>query len=298
MSSEIESFTQKIARHLHDGEFNPGTIIGGAADMLNRMASLYESDARIATINSIPGLCRNPGLDLAIYNLQVPNFAFFPDHMLRIFAVKFPRARFAAFNTSSGQTVSTSNLLNLFPQAVATFTGPTFKDGVPNNGFFSAESGLLQPFGAPEVGRRGAFAITKQGEISTLTDDDRRNILSDSDDAIDCVVGTSNYILNSDAPALFPRSAEKSSLSYLAEFGNGSAPKDFVFFVTNNLFTRGTLKMVMDTYLAAENYTDYKAVELEYTHSACFVRNDAAQMRLGGRGFATRKDHYLVIPNR
>ncbi len=299
MDNEIESFTKKIARHLKDGEFGPQTVMGGCQDMLKRMASYYESEAEIETIETVPGLCRNPGLDLVRFDLKVPNFAFFPEHTLKIFGIKFPAARFTAFNTIGGETVSTSKLLPMFPGAVATFTGPTFKNGIPNNGLYTAEQGLVHPFGEPDSGRRGAFAISREGSLVTLTDEERKALLASPDDSVECIVGTSNIVLSSDTPDSLGQSpAGKTSLSYLTEFSNGGSKSDFVFFVTNSLFTRGTFKMVMDTYQAQGNYTDYRAVELEYTHSACFVRNDKGQMRFGGHGFATRKDHYLVIPNR
>lgn len=303
----MEKLKDKIVRHLRDPKsYDYKTLKTGVGMMVDHVITRREGEGVIGltgieeNLSGVPGLTR---IALASYipplRRMVPvahrSRSYRGSHEITIDGILFPHNAAIDIMVDPHANVPTSQLGMLEDSPLATFTGPTFVDGVPNNGFWSAYNPeIAMEFGhtASPDERRGAMAFREDGQLDLITDEEKWIYVSNGFRGLEALVGTSHYFSHSDSTDrtdLDERNG-RNNLSYLVRYDTGQ----FGFFVCNRLVTRRTMKKAIDTSMRVNAAEGYMAVELEYTNAACAVHTPQETRQFGGEGFKNRVDHYIV----
>src|SRR5258708_346114 len=157
----FESFGQRIARHIHAGEVDFGTIVRGVETFSKWVRSNDILSSKIEESSHVSNTAGNKMLARTRYeyvkrsgwiagNYEVIDFP--DDYQLRINV------------TSIDKTLNIHDHLDRQKGAIAEFVGPTILEHLPNNGFFMSHNPSARvPFmdTDPSGERRGAIIINK-----------------------------------------------------------------------------------------------------------------------------------------
>jgi hypothetical protein len=303
-----ETLKEKILRHLKEGQVDPATLGRGVRTAFGHMMASNEQKGVLHHAYKKPNLCGIPGLSLTHYDFQRGLMGL--DYFLQGIAHLYPAeykvyefpfgARVRPVLTDRDQLFETKDMVDIYPQAVASFTGPTYKTYVkmPNNGFYHQTGGELVPFSEtnPPGGRRGALAITDQ--LNPVIIDDRLKwAVKDAEyPEIQALVGTSNYFNGSESENdIVDPDTGKINGSYLFQYLDSSDRMRMGFVVSAWIGARRTMKRVLDDYVMRQNGQGYFAIELELASAQCVVKGPNGK-NIYGSGFKNRRDHYLVLP--
>lgn len=309
-----ETLSAKILRHIEEREFDSTTLKRGINQILLTLLNRNEDEGRLLPPQLSSDYLGINGLLMAAYTFyipQLPQLSIKPDSLQTLEMRISPRVRIYEFpegclydslvTGNNVPAISTANMLNLIPGAIASFTGPTFfiTDQVPNNGFYAKDFGTLVDFQDtnPPGQRRGAFAITDTGELLVLDDYFKWGLVRGAYSELRALVGTSYYFTNNDTSpeSLFFASLGKMQASFLMQYRDSEGGARTCFAVSNNMISRSVMRKVVDNYVDLRGGLSYVAVEMELAGAACMVRGRAGIESFGGQGFY-RRDHYLVLP--
>lgn len=326
----LEGPFRKAIRHLFNGELDLNTLRRGGELMTKYIEARKLKDNTFTLIRSLQNFAGQEGVVVYEYSkrktlkpssdLQTHNefnskgdiaFIEFP-HSATIATEIYPNSSSADLWNLTGGALLLKN-----PKYSAEFVGPTWsyyhKQKLSNNGFFSAEHGLLVPFmnTNPPGQRRGAIGIKGSGELMLLDEQAKLQVIRDNFSGFSIVSGTSFYLSSEDNSAsteLDTMSGEDvSAVSYLISYHDESGLKHFAHLTINMLVSRKQVKELLDLHANMHHWSDYIAVELELNGGGCLVKNKQAinadrrslQNTIGqdGKVFLLRSDHYFVVLN-
>lgn len=320
-----ESFVGKARRHVLNKDFSPQMLRRGLnhawAELLliNMYYAQVEYERRGRRVMGIPGY------NLDEYSVRVPaplNFGRRERFMavpVRVYT--FPEnSRLNAFvtdenNSSLIKTTEFAFKLGI-PDAIATFSGPTFPlfgvnggNGLPNNGCYFKKYGLMVPFQETEPNglRRGAFVL-KEGSVEAITDPKKWEFVNDDFKGIDALIGTSHYILplidagfiNQPNQPIDIDIQRKSNLSYLLSYKDDQGRNRFSLAISQSFIDTHIMIQVLADYLlkrastSQDSISSAVAVELERSGSYMQAIGRKKSNIFGGSGFFERRDHYVV----
>jgi hypothetical protein len=303
-----ETLRGKIVRHVKAGQFDPQTLKRGVDTMFRHLLARNEDQGELVRAQTTSDLCGINGLSLTHYDFQRGLLGL--DHFLNGIAHLYPAeykvyefpqgSRILPILTPRDQRTHTKEIIDQYPEAFATFTGPTYKSyvGMPNNGFYFKPDGELVAFEDtnPPGGRRGAFAITEQLNPVVIDDDLKWAIRHAEFPQIKAVVGTSTFFSGKESSQdIADPDTGKINGSYLFQYQDESDQTKTGFMVSAWVGARRTMKRVLDDYVSSKRGLGYFAVELELASAQCVVRGPKGR-NIYGHGFKDRLDHYLVLP--
>lgn len=319
----MESLTQRIIRHLRNPqEIDWRTIQTGIKDVLaawERMQVHGEEEGfRWTREENFMGvrdleLTRYKYLNTSKWLGSEVTFTSFPlDSRLKIFVM--PRQVDEIYRDTDTFAASVR-------RAIGSFTGPTYENSnrLPNNGFFhwpqdvevfpDSHEVFMQTENPKE--RRGAIALTHDGQVRILDDEAKWQIINTYEDGalgrtypylnephpeFEALVGTSCYFSRDEEfgdGALTGQHGWPGSKSYLIQDETGR----LTHAVFGKSMDRAEAKLTIDHW-AEMHEVDWRAAELEYNHS------NTALVRplLGGtvtvpedRDGFHRRDHYVMV---
>ncbi len=303
-----ETLRDKIVRHVKAGQFDLPTLGRGVKTAFGHYLSRNEDRGVLEHSYTIDGYMGIPGMSLTHYDFQrrLKGMDYFLEGVARLYPAeykvfKFPKdSKIQPVLTSEDQMFHTKDILDQYPEAIATFTGPTFHSyvGLPNNGFYYRPEGEMVPFAEtnPPGGRRGAVTISDQ--LNPVIIDDRLKwALRDAEyPEIKAMFGTSNFFsgFESEDDIVDPDTG-KNNGSYLFQYLNRQGDTEMGFMVSAWIGARRTMKRVLDDFVSRQNGQGYFAVELELASAQCVTRGPHGR-NVYGNGFSNRFDHYLVVP--
>jgi hypothetical protein len=303
-----ETLKDKIFRHLKEGQIDPATVGRGVHTAFGHLMARNEEQGELSYAYTKPDFYGVSGLSLTHYDFQRGNLGL--DSFLKGIAHLYPAefkiyefpfgARVEPILTGKDLLFETKDLVDIYPRALATFTGPTYKSYVkmPNNGFYHQTGGELVDFADtnPPGGRRGALAITDH--LNPVVIDDRLKwAVKDAEyPGIQALVGTSNYFNGAESENdIVDPDTGKINGSYLFQYLDSSDQIRMGFVVSACIGARRTMKRVLDDYVSRQNGQGYFAIELELASAQCVVKGPEGK-HIYGSGFKNRRDHYLVLP--
>ncbi len=310
----MESLAEKALRHLRQGHLDPATLLRGTSEMCQRLLTRHER------LGDLTG-CEIDSNHLGVTNLTRANYSFdipatdinsFPFNYMsktHIEVIEFPLdASFQVLTTPLQENgisfIPTNNFIEHIPEAIATFTGPTYSEigkRYPNNGFYHKDLGEVVPFRDtnPSGQKRGAFLITDSRQLVIIDDDLKWQLIrSGFPSPIQALIGTSNYLKAADKKVTTPKDYQrKSQISYLVQALDLNDHIHTSFVVSTRVISIPTIRTVIEDYMSKSDCTNYIAVELELSGASCTIRGaNRATQHYGGTGFHGRRDHYVVFP--
>lgn len=303
-SGRVENLFKKVIRHVLTGQFDPSTLKRGLEYLKKYKESRNIKRAQAKLSENIPNYFDREDLDVSIYKLviqgkEVPEAIMlteFPEHSrLRILTVDW--------NSTDNGPRGDNHILDLHPNFIAAFVGPTKREYLPNNGYYDATAGgLLEPFmdTNPYGQRRGALAIDKNGEFSILTEPEKLAARDKNFEDYNQVSGTSFYLTNEDSAKEdeFLQEPDRSELSYAISFHTKEGKKCLAYAKFSVLVTRYFVKTFLDQVSKERGWTDYIAAELELMGSFMTVKkNDQYKETIvapRSNLMYRRRDHYII----
>ncbi|MDD2823102.1 MAG: hypothetical protein PHQ59_03390 [Candidatus Daviesbacteria bacterium] len=297
----LESFPQRVIRHIKNGEFDPKTLLTGLSQAKNLVTKckVYEGGLRF--------MVNRPNF-MGIEDLAVAEYSYSDELVDESFPASlrvydFPlRSRVIPILTSKAGAMHTSESIDEVDGAIATFSGPTFIRGdyIPNNGFYFHGATVKNDFceTSPPGQRRGAFGFKLDGTLELMTDKEKWQVVHEEFKGYQALIGTSFYFLSRDliGEHTEPTSAlsRRNQLSYLFQYHTKAHTKRIGFAISDELISRYDMKFALDDYIRRSKGIQYKAVELERSRCTCIVKNNGQTDAYIGQGFF-RRDHYVVV---
>lgn len=309
---ELESFGQRVVRHLKGGELDLETLKRGARQLAEQIELLLvENNIEIGNKKTTRDICGVSGTELTTYEIKRRIKSPFKrvdskratDLVNRFnegdsIFIDFPPDCVPAMAVSTKPT-STSREVYLTQNAIGYFTGPTTKDGAPNNGILTENKEIPQiAFGEtdPPGQRRGAIAFLHDGSVQVCDDATKWDYVRDPTN-IKALVGTAYYLTSDDearsSPVLTSRESYLTHLSYLICFEERGESRYGFMSATNNISRMQVLQILKKHYPGK-----FIAVELEYfNHNAGVINTGTGEDHelWGDCGF-DRHDHYFMLP--
>lgn len=288
----MESYFEKIVRHVRDGEFDIETLRSGIWQGFNNLNRLQNETPQPKDINVEVDFYDVPGLISTEY---IFDNMYFPSRDLRLRVFDFPEdLEFRVVDTGDGQTYATTEANLLDPSTVAALTGPTFIGQLPNNGFYhEGTGGLHVQFGeVPQGETRGAVARKKDGSLAIYSDEQvAASIASGFEDVTS---------LSAASKVLYPQRAnqldERTKRSPVSHIGLSEGDSGHVVFTAAKFpVTRDFMTLLLAYHGKSMGHTvDARFVELELMHSHAVIYGPTKCGMFGGGGFINRRDHYLL----
>lgn len=315
----METLTEKIIRHLKEPrEIDWRTLKSGMRQ------TLLEMERRVSRINpkaefsweTDQDFLNIDGLDLVSYTFR-NGYRFNPRHAT---FVTFPEdSDLVICVTENKQGETTNEFVQYIPDAIGSFTGPTFLSSelIPNNGFFywpkdvKEYPGVAKPFADtyPSGRRRGALAQRHTGEVDLLDDATKWEIIREYEDGeliaaqpeLDgphpvyaALVGTGFYF-NSEEP--LPEDQHDDNLlinqrSYVIQ----DESQRLTHAVFHHHISRADAHGVIQHWARVAEVDGWRANELEYFGANTVVVNPETQYphQILEGGY-NRRDHYVMV---
>lgn len=183
----VETTFEAAIRHLKSGDVS-AAMIGRGLDLIRAEIFTRNLDRCQVTGSHIErDFGQIYGLDVTTYELSMPRaFGGFDKgeglSRIEVSVVDFPAdsdLRVLVLSSPWQTPVrypDTRRIVDVYPEIIASFAGPTFKSALPNNGFYSKERpDASVPFAEtrPVGQRRGAIAIETGGAVRLLNDSEK-----------------------------------------------------------------------------------------------------------------------------
>jgi hypothetical protein len=313
----MEPLHKTILRHIKERDINLTTLKKGFAAVRDRVDAFHESHAELKDSNEEANYRGISGLDVTHYDLITPplnpryrwdksewgearfEFVAFPsDSHLNIYVVDEKSFSEAADTTIDPYT--TDAFIRQVPNAIASFTGPTFTyPDLPNNGFFHrADETAATKFEDtnPSGQRRGAFGITSDKRLVLMDDQEKWSVVRSNFSGFDTLVGTSNYFTDEDTPETLRKLTDNSrgKVSFLIKYVAQDDTERLVFAVSIKPTTTVAIKNLMDYHLVKLGAQRYFALELELNNANCVTKNAEGIVERINEGGFFRRDHYVI----
>lgn len=308
----VETWPHKIIRHVLTGEFDPATIKRGIKYLHDYWRTEGIQKAEVSLLDKEEDFNASKGTTLFSYGLKYGPDGRETENNHSVSLVEFPTSSHLKILTVSEEkyseymargVTSYSKILKEL-DARACFIGPTRNPAVnkfPNNGYFDKEQGLLAPFydTHPVGQRRGALAITTDGEAKILEESEKLRARDQGFEGYEVVSGTSFYIKSSDVDNAteFFNDYDRSSVSYFIFFVDQSGNTRMGHLSITSQVTRVFIKKLLDLHSKNERWQSYIAAELELNSNGAFVLSDDKQHveDISLSDSYPRRDLYLVF---
>jgi len=290
----IESFPQRVVRHLKDGDFRATTLLSGIRQMREWLGNRETLDSQLTVLKKHSAYAK-------VDNLQLMEMArLSPDQAKRrLFTEKVkPKVFFYSFPPDS----KLSTLVKSEPQfitrileeeldtqdgPVAQIIGPTvaaFSRYRPNNGFYDRSTNQSYVFGELPPGQtRGALVTLSTGETKIIDDAQKKQYIENNFEGVETMIGCCYFLTNipdAENEQPFEKDSGKGIVSYLIEVVTESGKTNIHYFVSTQDTTRTQSsqyidELITDTYGKAQKW---RAVELEYTSAGCLVKDTSGKI--------------------
>lgn len=297
-----ETYLGRVVRHVRNRDFSPQTIMRGVKQGVEQLRLLHTRDGNLQLNEVYNNFLGIENLKVSDYSLQYLRGLTFSHHAVPIRLYDFPPDIKIELYVENKNYILTKDYLSGIPNAVGSFTGPTFlKEGLPNNGFYKEDESDQVNFEDtnPSGQRRGAFGLTKKGKLVLMDDKTKWDIIRNGFRGYKALIGTPFYF-SSDDPIndriLFEPEWRR-ALSYLFQYQTLDGSTKTGFTLSKGSVSRVTMKKVLDHYMKSVKGNNYFAVEMEYHNADCIIRGIDGEVDdfSGGGGFY-RRDHYVLMP--
>jgi len=306
----VESVRQKLIRHLLAGTVDASTLKRGVAYISEYLRSRGIKNALIELANQDSNFGGAEGINHFNYNLRYRSGGAEKQSVDKVSLLEFPSSthlQILSLTTTEmmQSTETTAQLAQILRReaAIATFMGPTrqFWNALPNNGYFSQELGGVQvAFGDtdPPGQRRGAIAISEDGEASILEEQQKLQVRADNFKGYRVVSGTSFYLKSSDhlGAVEFLNDVDRAIVSYFIMYTDQSQQSRLAHLTVSTLVTRVFIKRLLDTHAKEHGWQSYTAAELELVGGGCSILDPDEERfsKISGAVPTHKRDLYLI----
>lgn len=303
----MERLIEKVVRHLNDGGISPSEVTSGIKMAIDEVVVRNEKAGIPILVDKKTDYMGNRGLTVLDYIIAVPPVLYTAGfnsyrelHRIPVRLYSFPQdIQIDHVTTNHDNSQHTDSDVFLGKNGFLSFTGPTYVDGVPNNGYWSSTSEISFPFGEVpfEGDRRGAIAFQLEGGVRVVTDDEKKAMIASNFEGLHSLVAGSFFFSSQDDvhDNIFCYADYRTHLSYFVSYGD----KTCGFILSNQrAMSRRMMKRILDHSNVYLDKNGYMACEMEYTGASCVVKGQDGNLeKYGGRGFGNRVDHYFVRRN-
>lgn len=299
-----ETYLQRASRHIRDRDFSPRTIIRGVRQGAEQLWLFHAMDKSLQLNEVRSNFMGVAGLNVSNYTFSYGRWLRFGgDHVVPLRVYDFPPGTEIKLYVEPDYNIRTKDYLSRVSNGIGSFTGPTFlREGLPNNGFYWENEIDQVKFEDtnPSGQRRGAFGLTKNGQLILMDDKTKWDIVRSAFKGYEALIGTPFYFSMSDSindRAIFDLEW-KNILSYLFQYQTHGGSTRTGFALSKGFVSRVAIKKVLDHYMQSVKGYNYLALEMEYLNADCIIRNPDGEVDyFSGVGFY-RRDHYILVPNR
>lgn len=303
---QLETLPRKIIRHILTGDFDLQTLKRGPGYMKKWLEERGTSHLELIPSTSERNYLGYEGITYTNYCAKFKKYEGLRLKKKGAEVFDFSNNFVLTLQVEPELTLIDSVLVDSFT-AVAAVTGPTAKNGMPNNGFFYRQPNSNEDT-KPQVEfqhtnpvgqRRGALAQTVDGKVFFLQEQEKWRIINNKFQNISYMIGTSFYYLNTDTgnETEYKDGVQNNhstvSCLVLATYPEGQR----ISYVTlNELSTRTNMKQLLDKHFFG---IPYIALEMEYAGSGVLLKDknhpqDLTRVHSNVSYIQHRIDHYLV----